>query len=379
VGVYSEIRSDGTERWIIQYFVNGRRRREVTPARTEKQAEYYLAKRKIAIEEGRWTDKKQIKRVRFEEYATEYLELKQLQGLKAFSRVELSLKYLTPFFGRLYLDNIQSNDILRYITKRRNTIRERPPHDHIAPATINRELACLRNLFREAMKAGIINQNPMFGIKLLKEDNVRNRCLSNNEEALMLKQSPPHMYGIILCALNTGMRKMEILTLTWDQVDLKNRFIFLRGSDTKTGYSRKIPITPTLHKYLSSLPRPVNVKYVFLYKGKPIREFTTSWNNIRKKTGIKDFKFHDLRHTFVTRMRKAGVHDHIIMSITGHKSRDMFKRYDTVDDEDLLSAAHNISALQNDLETKNSDSGENTGASSGARRENRQGRSRVNT
>ena len=378
MGVYSETRSDGTERWIIQYFVNGRRRREVTPARTQKQAEYYLAKRKIAIEEGKWTDKKQVKQVRFEEYVDEYWELKQLQGLKAVDRVELSLKYLKPFFGKLYLDSIESKDILRYISKRKNTIRERPPHEPIAPATINRELACLRNLFREAIKSGIISRNPMFGISMLKEDNVRNRCLSDDEEGRILKVSPPHMFGIILCALNTGMRKMEILNLTWDQVDLKKRFIFLRGSDTKTGYGRKIPITPALYEYLSRLPRSIDSNHVFLFHGKSIHEFTTSWENIRDNAKVKDFRFHDLRHTFVTRMRRAGVHDHVIMSITGHKTRDMFKRYDTVDDEDLLKAAHIISALQDNSPTDNSTSGENTGARSGARRENLKGRSRVN-
>ncbi len=348
MGVYSETRSDGTERWIIQYFANGRRKREVTPARTRKQAEYYLMKRKIAVEEGRWTDNRQVRRVRFKDYAEEYLELKRLQGLKDLPRVELSLDSLKPFFGKLYLDDIKQDDILRYITKRRNTIRQRPPKTHIAPSTINRELACLRNLFREAIKAGIINRNPMFGISLLREDNVRSRCLSPDEEARVLKVSPPHMYGIILCALHTGMRKTEILTLRWKQVDLRKRFIFLSGTDTKTGYGRKVPITPELHKYLSGLTRNADSEHVFLYRGKPIREFTTSWHNIRKNAKVRDFRFHDLRHTYITRMRKAGVHDHIIMSITGHKTRDMFKRYDTVDEDDLLTAVHNISALRGD-------------------------------
>jgi len=379
MGVYQETRKNGTVKWIIEYFKDGRRKREVTPARTRKQAELCLARRKIEIEDGKWTDRKQIKRIKFKDHAEEYLELKRLQDPKAIDRVELSLKYLILFFGKFYLDSITSKDILRYISKRRKTTRKRPPYNPIAPATINRELACLRNLLREAMKNESIEKNPMFGISLLKEDNVRNRCLSEEEYQRLLEVVPRHLYGVILCAIETGMRKMEILNLTWDQVDLKKRFIYLQGSDTKTGYGRKIPISPALYEYLYNLPHSIKSDHVFLYHGKPFHEFTTSWNNVRRRVNLKDFRFHDFRHTFVTRMRKAGIHDHVIMAITGHKTRDMFKRYDTVDDEDLLAAMHNLCAPQDGDTKEKSTQNLEEGASSGARRGKRLGRPRVNS
>lgn len=340
MGVYQRTNRGGTRTWYALFFVKGKRIREATSARSKKEAELHLAKRQIEVAEGRWMGQKELKKKRpkFNEWGIDYLKLKRLEGLKAISRVELSLKHLVDFFGEIYLDEITGNHIYGYIEKRKLSVRKRIPHKPLAPATINRELSCLKNFLREARKHGKMETEPMFGIKLLREDNVRNRYLTEDEYQRLLDACARHLYGLVVCASESGMRRGEILNLTWQQVDLRKGFIYLKGEETKTGFSRKIPISPILHECLSNQPRSIRSDKVFHYHGKGMGEFKHSWQSALKKAGIEDFRFHDLRHVFVTRMRRAGVHDHVIMAITGHKTREVFRRYDTVDDNDLLDA-----------------------------------------
>ena len=117
------------------------------------------------------------------------------------------------------------------------------------------------------------------------------------------------------------------------RLDLKNGFISLRPEQTKTNEKRKIPISPQLHQTLSQMKQKSGP--VFLYNGSSIKSVKRSFRKACNKAGIKDFRFYDLRHTFVTNMRKADKQDRAIMKITGHKTMSVFMRYDTVDDEDL--------------------------------------------
>lgn len=152
---------------------------------------------------------------------------------------------------------------------------------------------------------------------------------------------PNHTRAILATGFYTGMRKSEILQLTWDKVDLKDRIICLKAEDTKDREPRIIPICDELFKILKSIPKAIHDNHVFLYNGKPINDIRKALKKGCKKAKIpygrslKDgFVFHDLRHSFNTYMRKAGVSESVIMNITGHSTRDMFDRYNTIDTED---------------------------------------------
>jgi integrase len=126
---------------------------------------------------------------------------------------------------------------------------------------------------------------------------------------------------------------------------LRNWLIQLEPSDTKDREPRRIPILDELYEILKAIPRAIHDPYVFLYKGKPIRDLRTGLRDACRKAAItygrfkKDgFVFHDLKHTFNTTMRKAGMPKSVIMSITGHSTREMFDRYNTVDIEDTRQA-----------------------------------------
>jgi integrase len=123
------------------------------------------------------------------------------------------------------------------------------------------------------------------------------------------------------------MRKGEILKLKWDSVDLKHGFILL--GLTKNGDRREIPINKTLRSTLKSIPRRLDVPFVFfnLKSDKPYKDVKRSFASAVKKSKIHDFKFHDLRHTFASHLVMAGVDITTVSRLLGHKSLTMTLRY----------------------------------------------------
>jgi len=171
-------------------------------------------------------------------------------------------------------------------------------------------------------------------VKLLQENNRRLRYLSNEECLELIRTCDPHLRPIVITALNTGMRKSEILSLTWDKVDLKHGFILL--DQTKNGERREIPINSSLREVLTELfqgtkerPRRVDVPFVFYdpANGKAYKDVKKSFRSACKRAKIKDFRFHDLRHTFASQLVMAGVDLTTVKELLGHKQLTMTLRY----------------------------------------------------
>ena len=253
---------------------------------------------------------------------------------RSWSRDEDSAANLKLFFGDAHLPAITPTEIERYIGFRKQS--ENGRGSLISAATINRELSCLKTAFNRAIREGKATTNPVGQVKFLAEHNARDRVLSEAEFDRLLAKSPAHLRPILICAYETGMRYGEIISLTWEQVDQEKGIIHLLTGTTKNGEGRKVPISAALREALSRLER--NCPEVFTYKGRGIIWAKHSFNRACELAGIKDFRFHDFRHTFVTRMRKAGVPDRVIMSITGHKTFSMLQRYDSIDEDDLRKA-----------------------------------------
>jgi len=142
-------------------------------------------------------------------------------------------------------------------------------------------------------------------------------------------------------AYQSSMRSGEILNLTWDRVDFRARLIRLKAEDTKTDDARLVPLTADLTARLKDLykVRYLNEPHVFLVKGKSVQSIKTAFNAACRRAGIEDFRFHDFRHTAVTNMRRAGIDHLTIMRITGHKTMEVFKRYNSFLEGDLRDAA----------------------------------------
>ncbi|MBU6482099.1 MAG: site-specific integrase [Nitrospirae bacterium] len=186
--------------------------------------------------------------------------------------------------------------------------------------------------------------NPASAVPLPDPHNERDRVLSEEEWARLYEVAKPHLKPVLLLAYQLGQRFGEIVNLTWDRVDFQRGFITLRGIDTKTKKPRRVPLTPAVRATLQDLSkvRSLSTNHVFLYEGKPIRRISRTFRTALKEAGIRDFRFHDLRHCASTNLRRAEVDTATAMKIVGHKSEKMWKRYNAIEESDLLNAASKL-------------------------------------
>jgi integrase len=300
------------------------------------------SKRVVQKAENRLLDVKSDTRMTFTELTEWYLGLEKVKALSSFWRVKLSLEKFNSEFGNVIVSTMKPADLENYQARRRV--------EGKADATIDQEIGAAKTMVNKAFDNDLVSGQTLKAFKVVKKllkgnANARDRVITPAEFQSVLDKASRHLKGIIAMAYYTGMRQGEIFGLTWKKVDLKNRLIRLEAEDTKDNESRNIPICEELHQILKEIPRSIHDDHVFLYKGKPVKDIRGSLKKVCRDTGIlygrfvKDgFIFHDLRHTFNTYMRKAGVPESVIMEITGHSTREMFDRYNTVDEEDTRRA-----------------------------------------
>jgi integrase len=320
--------------WVEWYQVGQRKRERIGPNKAA--AEHREREVKSARAEGRYIKKSPDSQTRFKNLVQWYLELPEVKAKRSHRRDKELIANLHPHFGDKLLKDITPALVESYRQKRLSEPSRRTPQTFTKPATVNREVACLKTIFNKAVKNGKAERNPVFGVKHLKENNERDRILSPEEYTRLLAHSSAHLKPIIKLAYHTAMRQGEILSLTWGQVDLKEGFIRLRPEDTKTNEGRLVPLNLELMEMLQAMPRGLPGVRVFSYQGKAFgSSFRKAFDTARKQAGIEDFTFHDLRHTAINNWRLQG-HDFFrIMAVSGHKTMNVFKRYNTVSKEEL--------------------------------------------
>jgi integrase len=179
-------------------------------------------------------------------------------------------------------------------------------------------------MFSKGIEWGKAKENPARKVKLLKGEKQRVRFLSPEETQSFLSNCVDHLRSISTVVLNTGMRKGEILGLRWDQVNFEQGLITLL--DTKNREIRRIPMNQTVRATLMEVPK--NGDYVFSDgKGRRFTSLHTSFETAKKKSGIEDFHFHDLRHTFASNLVMSGVDIMTVKELLGHKTLAMTLRY----------------------------------------------------
>ena len=338
----------------IDYYVSGHRKRErIGP--DKRLAEMVLRKRKVEIAEGKCLERRKPIATTFDELADAYLKYAR-ENKRSWDWDATSIKKLSEDFGGKRLTEITLAAVERYKAFRMasKTIYRRHP----TPATWNRKLACLKHMFNVArkglieLKGGVPTENPVSAVEFLEEHNIRDRVLTPEEFARMLEVSPDYLKPVLQWACHTGMRKGEILGLTWDRVDLRAGFIRLKGIDTKTGEARSIPIGRELRQVLQRLPLAVDspgnrVPYVFTRNGRRIKSIREIFSRVCRDVGLTNVVFHDQRHTATTILRRAGVDALTAMKITGHRTMAVFKRYNTIDEDDLAAAQQQVDTYMN--------------------------------
>jgi integrase len=169
------------------------------------------------------------------------------------------------------------------------------------------------------------------------------RILTVEEERRLLDSAISYLRPIIVTALNTGMRKGEILTLTWDDVDLTNNLITVNQTNSKSKKARKVYINSTLKRLLLELKlKSAGSEYIFLDdEGNRLREIKNGFNAACRRAGIPGLRFHDLRHTAATRMIENGASIVAVSKILGHSDIKTTMRY-THPDDSIRDALENL-------------------------------------
>jgi integrase len=253
---------------------------------------------------------------------------------------KIYLAYWRDVLGEYSLADISSSLIVKY----RNELlgRENKFGRSIGVATANRYTQALGHVLNIAMKEWEwINQNPMVKITKYKEPRGRVRFLSEEERKGLLEacqqSKNPYLYEVVVLALSTGARKMEILGLKWADIDFTRGLIVLH--ETKNGERRVIPLQgralDLMRKLFDNRHKDCDLVFPsrkasktktgeFIYQPIDIR---TAWENTLVKAGIKDFRFHDLRHSAASYLAMNGASLAEIAEVLGHKTLQMVKRY----------------------------------------------------
>jgi len=302
--------------WYIDTCYRGKRIRKAV-GQDKKLAEIALKKVETELIENKWLDIKREHKIKFSEVSKEFIEKYSKVNKRSWKRDQLSISHLDKFFGSKFIYEIKEKDIEEYKKERLLT--------GIKHSTLNRELACLKTILNKAKEWGYIEQVPK--IKLFKENNQRVRYLTEEEEEKLLKVAPEPLRSIIIVALNTGMRQGEILNLKWRDIDLKEEIIIIQ--DSKSREKRVVHMNQSTKEVFLNLLSSKSKEYVFEKEGKKLDTFYIShlFAKLVKQAGIKDFRFHDLRHTFASRLVMAGVNLKTIQELIGHKSYQMSLRY----------------------------------------------------
>jgi integrase len=344
------------ETWCIRYKFNGRDVREaIGPSKRE--AENVLGKRKAAIREGRFFDVCKANRVSFRElaerYTKEHAAHHKAESTNASDHYRRLL--LVKKFGERTLKQIDAGVVNAFLTRLREEGR--------SPATVNRIRALLSHMFTKGVHWGLCSSNPVRLVKALRENNRRVRYLMPDEVARLLGECPSWLRPIVLCAVHTGMRKEELLSLTWEQINPRERTIHL--TRTKNGRTRTLPMNDELWRAFSALPRQLHSPYVFAKEdgSRYVKEnIRGAFEAALRRARIEDFHFHDLRHTFASNLVMAGVDLLTVKELLGHQTMDMTVRYSHLAPSHTRGA---VLALEKTLAT-GAATGEQTGAVPGA-------------
>jgi integrase len=205
------------------------------------------------------------------------------------------------------------------------------------PASRNRYLSVLSQVFELARDKELIDSNPCKGVKRGEEKSRFGRALSDEEKGRLLdacRQSAwDHMYLLVTLALSTGARRGEIFSLTWNDLDLKKGVAKL--SETKNGSPRHLPLIPSVLEQIKALPRPIDSSYcLFPSDNNPHKSFYSGfrryWCKALEDAGIEDFRFHDLRHSCASYLTEKGIPIVTVAEVLGHRSLSMTQRYSHV-------------------------------------------------
>jgi len=242
--------------------------------------------------------------MKFAELATRFLA----QGAaKPYQRERL--KMTLPYFANHEIGQINKALLRQYRAHRHS-------QKVLTETTVNRDVQALRHIFYWAVDEGILPANPLARLHLEKPRRKKRPVMSVADEMKVIEGAALHLQKIIICALDSGMRRGEILTQVWEDIDFSRRIISVTHSKTAGGEHREIPLTARLFDLLSKEQQKEGL--IFTFKEQSIQRIKTAWKGALKRAKIQAYRFKDLRSTFNSRLIEAGVIKDVRKELMGH-------------------------------------------------------------
>jgi len=311
--------------WWMSFTYRGRQYRKATETNDKKLAEKIYCKIIVQIAECKWLQKpigtdKTVREL-LDKYLREHSS--RNKAPRTYTRDKSLAGHIIRSFGDCLITDLSPRAIAEYKVKRRD--------EGLAANTVNNELRLLSHAYNLAIREWEwVEVNPVSRVSKERVNNQIERWLTHDEEQKLLSVSPLWLQEIITFAINTGLRQSEILNLSWENVDLFRKTLTIleqknRGKDTLPLNSQVLDILKARHKV-----RSIKSSRVFFNNEGETRDASNlrrAFNIALKKAGIQKCRFHDLRHTFATRLVQSGIDLYKVQKLLRHKSPIMTQRY----------------------------------------------------
>jgi len=269
------------------------------------------------IYSGEYKIKNPARKHRLSRAIDEYLRWsRDHKAWNTFRADKSSLSFYLTYSGDVHIDSLSAFGFEGFKRRRLENVRK---------VTVNKDIKKVKAFFNWCVRNGLLERSPLGDVSRYKEEERDHRVLSSSEEELLLKSASPRIRLFIVIALNTGMRKGEILGLKWKDVDFDRGIIRVYGA--KTNKFRDIYMNGWLIDELRVVRAETDSEWVISFRGEKIEYTRNGLIGAVKRAGIPHLRAHDLRHTFITRMIEAGVDHRTIMEFTGQKRLEELKRY----------------------------------------------------
>jgi integrase len=327
--------------WWCAYYVHGKLCRTSCGTDDEQKAKKFLRLKLGGVVTGQHPD---IRMLRYEAMRQSYYgdyEANARKSLRHDRKGKPRLDKIVRLDG--YFANFRASEIT---TDQIREFQKRERKRGMSNGSINRSVSALRRMFSLAKDDGRIKVAPHF--PMLKEAAPRQGFVEQPQFDALKRELPGYLHHILGIGYFCGLRLSEITKLKWSQVDFLANEIQLNPGETKNDEARTIPIVPQLKSLL--LAARNKTPFVCVKDGEHLKSFRKAWKSACKRAGLEGILFHDLRRSAVRNLIRAGVPQAIAMAITGHKTIEVFKRYNIVDPEDLKRAGAKLSEFSKNAE-----------------------------
>jgi len=329
--------------FTLEYYLDGEMRREASGTTSYTEAVRQLKRRQGEIAQGRRVDPAGD-RLTFDQLAAGLVNDYRANGRRTLERVEDAIGHLRATFSGYRARAIDGALVTKYVVDRQT--------GGAANATVNRELAALKRMYRLA-EENLGGYRPT--IRMLKEDNVRRGFFERPQFEALLAHFPDDLQPAISTAYITGWRiKSELFSRQRHHVDLEAGWLRLEPGETKNRKGRMFPLVPELHAVLERQLAATRafqqrtgcvVPWLFHREGQPIRSFRRTWVTACKKAGLSERIPHDFRRTAVRNLERAGVPRSTAMAMVGHRTEAISRRYAIVDEAMLREGAEKLAVF----------------------------------